>query len=198
MQGSIVQGSQRLELKLAEASSSSLRLSIAVGRTSEQLVRAGGGSYFRANRAFWAVHAPPRAGQLAGRWIELPVASSRSFTASLGPLAPNTLARCLAEDHGTLRIAGTTTVEHRRAIIVKDAGNAPGSSPSTLAIASAGSPYPLSYTATSGQRAGGRIDVCNRGKASTTHGSLTFDDFGDVSEIRAPTNPLRLPGSPIV
>jgi hypothetical protein len=198
VQGSIVQGAHRVELKIAETSATTIRLSIVAGKTSEQLVRVPGGSYFRANRTFWAVHRSPQAAQLANRWIELPMATSRSFTASLGALAPDTLARCLTEDHGTLSIAGTTTIEHRRAIVVKDAGNAPGSAPGTLAIAATGPPYPLALRVTGGQRAGGRIDVCNQGKATKETGMLTLEQFGHVPTITAPTNPLTLAQPPTV
>ena len=198
MQGSILQGSQRAKLKMTDASSTSLRISVVVGRTSWQLVRVDGGSYLRANRAFWAAHAPAAAAELADRWIEFPVASSRSLTASLGALAPNVLARCLTEDLGTLSIAQPTTIKHRRAIVVKDAGNVPGSAPGTLAIAASGPPYPLAFTVTGGQRAGGRIDVCNQGKATTATGMLTLGQFGHVPPITAPTNVLSLGRSPTV
>ncbi|MGI8714398.1 MAG: hypothetical protein ACR2NR_14725 [Solirubrobacteraceae bacterium] len=197
-QGSIIEGSRRTELTLIDASPSPVDLSFTLGRTMAQLVRARGGSYFRANRVFWTAHAGARAANLADRWIEIPLTSSRSFTASLGSLAPATLARCLGEDHGTLSIAGKITIEHRRAILVKDAGDAPGSSPGVLAVAATGTPYPLAYTATGGQRAGGRIDFCNQGKADTTRGTITFDNFGRVPPVTPPANPLRLAQPPSI
>ncbi len=197
-QGSIVEGSLRVRLRLADASRNSVDLSFAVGRTAAQLIRTQGGSYFRANRTFWTAHAGPRAAALADRWIEIPSVSSRSFTASLGQFAPDVLARCLAEDHGSLSSAGETTIAHRRAITIRDAGDAPGSSPGNLAVAATGIPYPLAYTATAGQRAGGRVDVCNQGKANTAHGTITFDHFGHVPPIAPPANPLRLAQPPVI
>jgi hypothetical protein len=183
---------------MADASSTSLRLSVAVTRTSWQLIHLGPHSYLSCESGILGSACGTTGSQLTDRWIDLPVASSRAFTATLGSLAPNTLARCLTEDHGTLSIAGTTIVKHRRAIVVKDAGNAPGSSPGTLAIASAGSPYPLTLTVTGGKRAGGHIDVCNEGKATTETGRLTLGDFGHVPPIRAPANVLSLAQAPTV
>jgi hypothetical protein len=145
-----------------------------------------------------AQRAGERAAGLADRWIEIAPSSDRSLTASLGSLAPNVLARCLAEDHGTLTAAGKLTVEHRHALVIKDAGNAPGSSPSVLTVAATGPPYPLTYTATGGSRPGGHIDVCNQGKADSAHGTLSFNHFGQVPLITAPPSPLKLAQPPTI
>lgn len=198
MQGSIVQGRLRITLNLISAPSSLTDLGLTLGSTSAELIHARGGDFIRANGAFWAQHVGVRAASLAGRWIEIPTTSGRSFTASLGSLAPNVLARCLAEDHGTLSVAGKLNVENRRATVIKDAGDTPGSSPSVLTVAADGRPYPLTYTATRGARPGGRIDVCNQGKGDTAHGMITFNHFGHVSPITAPANPLRLSQPPSI
>jgi hypothetical protein len=198
LQGFIVGGGQRVKLEIDEASASSVRVVFSVGSSSAQLIHARGNSYFRANRAFWIAHGGASVQRLAGRWVDLPGAESRSFTKSLGGLAPATLARCLGEDHGALTIAGMTTVDHHRAIVVKDDGNAPGASAGTLDIASSGPPYPLALTETGGERAGGRIDVCNQGKADNDRGMITLSHFGHVSPIPPPRNPLELSQPPTV
>ena len=64
---------------------------------------------------------------------------------------------------------------------------------SVLAVASTGTPYPLRYTATGGQRAGGTVNVCNSGKASSARGSITFGEFGMVPPIQAPAGAIKLP-----
>ncbi|MDX6539889.1 MAG: hypothetical protein QOI71_1499, partial [Gaiellales bacterium] len=51
-------------------------------------------------------------------------------------------------------------------MVVADAGDAPGSTPTKLYVATMGPPYPLRLTETGRGRPGGRIDVCNTGKAS--------------------------------
>lgn len=200
-QGSIVEGRLRVSLRLVAASPTSLDVSIVVGTLSAELIGTRDGSFLRANRAFWVTHGGARAATLADRWIEVPLSTGRAFAASLGSLgslAPDALARCLAEDHGSLSIAGTITIEHRRAIVIKDAGDVPGSSPGVLIVAATGTPYPLTYTATGGQRAGGRIDVCNQGTANTAHGTITFGDFGHVRPISPPANPLRFAQPPSI
>lgn len=198
MQGSIVEGRLRASINLIAAPSSSTDLRLTLGGTSAELIDARGGDFIRANGAFWAQHVGARAARLADRWIEIPTTSGRSFAASLGSLAPNALARCLAEDHGSLSAAGRLTVENRGAIVIKDAGDKPGSSPSVLTVAADGSPYPLTYTATAGARPGGRIDVCNDGKGDSAHGTITFNHFGHAPPITTPANPLRLPQPPSV
>jgi hypothetical protein len=186
MQGTLAEDHQRLRLELATTSSMALDLTFSIGDATAELIGLPSGSYIRANTTFWKSHAGAAAARLANHWIQVPSSNARAVTSSLGALAPATLARCLVEDHGTLSLAGKTIVDGQSAIVLKDAGNAPGSSPSVLAVAATGAPYPLRYTATGGQRAGGRIDVCNDGKASDAHGVITFGQFGRVPPIRPP------------
>ncbi|MGA2925749.1 MAG: hypothetical protein ABSG43_07100, partial [Solirubrobacteraceae bacterium] len=55
-----------------------------------------------------------------------------------------------------------------------------------LAVAATGVPYPLRYTTTGNQHPGGRIDVCNDGKASDARGTISFSQFGHVPPIHPP------------
>jgi hypothetical protein len=157
------------------------------------LIDLPGASYLRGNVAFWRSHIGngpaqrARAGRLAGHWLKLTASGARSVTKTLGSLSPSVLARCLTEDHGTLTLAGRTTIGHTRAMVIKDAGDAPGATPSTIVVATGGPPYPLRYTATGRTRSGGRIDVCNDGKGDDSEGTITFNEFGHVPEISAPT-----------
>lgn len=152
-------------------------------------------SYLRGNRAFWngesgshtSATSRARAARLAGHWLKLTAQGADSLAKSLGSLAPSVLARCLIEDHGTLTVAGHTTIGHTAAVIVKDAGNAPGSTPSTITVAANGPPYPLRYTATGATRKGGPIDVCNTGRGGDSEGTIDFSQFGQVPTIQAPT-----------
>jgi hypothetical protein len=152
----------------------------------------------RANAAYWTAHLGARGAALAERWIQVPPAHAQAFTSSLGRFAPATLSRCLSENHGTLTVAGMATVEGRPAVIVKDAGNAPGSSPGTIAVATTGAPYPLQASGTGRQRAGGHIDVCNDGKPSDSRGILTFSQFGAVKPIPPPANAIRLGSTSVI
>ncbi len=198
MQGTIAQSDRRVRLRLTTITKpKSLDLAFAIGGSALELIDLPAAGYVRANASFLRAHGGARAAQLAGRWIQVPTANARTTTSSIGVFAPATLARCLAENHGTLSTAGETTVDGRRAILIKDAGDKPGSSPSVLAVAASGPPYPLRYTGTGRQRAGGRIDVCNNGKPSDSRGTVTFSQFGQVPPIQAPKNVVRpAAGSP--
>jgi hypothetical protein len=191
MAGMIRQNGRTLRLRLATTAPASLRLSFSVGAADAELIGLPSGSYIRGNQAFWRSQAGSRAARLSGRWIQVPYSNARALTSSLGSLAPATLPRCLLEDHGRLSLAGHTTVQGRSALIVRDAGNAPGSAAGEIAVAAQGPPYPLRFVATGDQRAGGRIDVCNDGRASDARGTITFSGFGHVPAIRAPADAVQ-------
>jgi hypothetical protein len=71
-------------------------------------------------------------------------------------------------------------------IIVRDAGNAPGATPSTIAVSANGAPYPLRYVATGRTRRGGRVDVCNNGRGGGATGTITLGRFGNTPSIQPP------------
>jgi hypothetical protein len=196
MSGYVDQAGRTLRIRLRTTSPTSLDLTFSTGRATAELIGLPGGSYIRGNSTFWRSQAGSRATKLSGRWIQVPYSNARALTSSLGSLAPATLSRCLMEDHGTLTVAGKTTVAGQAAVIIKDAGNVPGSSAGDLTVAAHGTPYPLRYSATGNQRAGGRIDVCNTGKASSARGTITFGQFDHVAPIRAPKHAVQPSSGP--
>jgi hypothetical protein len=196
MQGTITQNHQRLRLKLTTTSATSVDLAVSIANSMVQLIGLPSGSYVRGNVSFWTSQVGARAARLANRWIQVPPPDAHGVTSSLGALAPATLSRCLVEDHGTLSVGGKTTIDGRSAILLRDAGNAPGSSPGVLAVSASGAPFPLRYVSSGRQRAGGRIDVCNNGKANDAHGTITFGQFGRVAPIQPPTGAEQLAQGP--
>lgn len=166
-----------------------------MGQGTVTVIVVPGAAYARGNAAFWVGQVGPSARQLANRWIQLPASAARAFTADLGPFAPATISRCLSEDHGTLTVAGKRNVNGRAAVVLKDGGDAPGSTPSTLAVATTGPPYPLQLIGTGPTRRGGKIDVCNDGKGDDVRGTLTFSRFGAVGPIKAPKNAIQPGGN---
>lgn len=195
MHAALRQNGLRTVVNLAAASDHRYVASTVVGRSSFELIVLSPRVYLQANRRFWlnqagrSPTARARARRLAGRWLALPRRSGRSLTHSLGTLAPGTLARCLTEDHGRLTVERRRrVVNHRRVIIVRDAGNAPGATPSTIAIAADGAPYPLRYVATGRTRPGGRVDVCNNGKGGGATGTIALGRFGNTPSIQPPAN----------
>ena len=188
MRGTVIQNHQRIRLRVQTDSAGSLDFGFEAALVAVRVIVLPRTSYIRGNAAFWRSQGGGRLERLANRWVPAPSANVRSITSSLGSLAPATLSRCLLEDHGTLSTAGKATVAGRRAVLVKDAGNAPGSSRSVLAVAASGTHYPLRLVATGGTRPGGRVDVCNDGKGSDAHGTISFGQFNRVAPIRPPRN----------
>lgn len=187
-----MQGKQSMELQVVVNSATSLEMSASIGRQSFEVIRTSGGFYVRANASFWDAHVGARATVLADRWIHTRVSTGLS---ELENFAPGTLAHCLTDDHGTLSIAGQTTIEGRPAVILKDAGDRPGTQPGTLAVATSSPLVPLRITSTGRERPGGRIDVCNSGSTSSGRGYLTFNYFNQPQPISPPANAIELPGA---
>jgi hypothetical protein len=195
-QGVLTQGAQAVQLRIVDRGRSMLQVQInARGKSAEVLVLPPAG-YVRANLAFWTAQAVPKAASLANRWIELPAGASQQLTSGFGEFAPGAFAQCLGEDLGTLSAGGTTTVDGQAAVVVKQAGDVPGSSPGTLAVATHGPAYPLRLTSSGPSRPGGKVDACNDGKGGDTEGSLTLSDFDHAPAITAPKHPLKAGGSP--
>lgn len=179
----------------ALASGQSLDLAVATGTAAYEMLRVPTGFYVRANASFWRQHLGARGAVLADRWIHR---SSPALASELNDFAPGRLARCLAEDTGRLSVAGTTSINGQPAILIKDAGNLPGSAPGTLAVATTGPPYPLREAGAGRQRPGGRVDVCNDGHGSGYEtGSVTLGEFNQIPPLEPPTDALEVPGPPL-
>ena len=117
------------------------KVSYQIGAETFEAVILGNAGYFRGNGPYWIDKVGPRAAKLAGRWLSVApgdVASSqRQFNEHL---SPSSLVRCLSEDHGTLSIEGRRRLVGQSVILLHDAGDVPGTSPGTLAIAATGAP----------------------------------------------------------
>jgi hypothetical protein len=151
-------------------------------------------TYMRADQTFWtAMTKDARVSRLfAGHWLELPTADAGSLASLGNQMSPSRLASCLVESHGTLTRVGTTTIGRRSAIVIRDAGNAPGDQPNTLAVAATGTPYPLKSTATGKQQPGGTSGECSNGSGPSTDGTLTLSGFGNLGRLRLPPHPINL------
>jgi hypothetical protein len=193
--GTVAQNGAVTHVELAIDAHGSLDLSVTNASTAFDLISVASGAFVDADAAFWTAALGPGGARLAGRWVVFPRSHARLLEAGFAVFMPATFARCLGEDLGTLTDAGTATVQGRRAIVIRDAGNAPGDAPGELAVAATGPPYPLRLATTAGQRPGGRIDVCNDGRGNGARGTVTLGEFGRVPTITAPRNPL-LPTAP--
>jgi hypothetical protein len=177
------------------ASPRSLEFGASVGAAAYEVLKVPTGYYVRGSAGFWKQHLGARGAVLTDRWIH---GSSRALSSELNQVTPATLERCLTEDTGRLRIAGTTSINGRPAIVIRDSGNLPGTAPGTLAVAMTGPPYPLRETVAGRHRAGGRIDVCNDGHASGYQtGTLTLSNFNQIAPMQPPADAIEVPGPPI-
>ena len=150
-----------------------------------------GGTYVRANAAFWRrAGSAALARRLAGRWVR-----SRSGAASAAPeVSPRRLARCLVAVHGTLAERGTARVAGRRAVVVADRGDRPGTSPGRLYVAASGRTLPLRVVQTGPTRPGGRVAGCSESGDTTRASDLRFSRFDRPLRIRAPRGAIDLGG----
>ena len=185
-----------MRLRVIDGGTSKLDIQFSANGKTAEIIALPQAAYVHANQAFWRAQVGAKGAILAGRWIELPASASGQLTSTFGQFAPSTLSRCLGEDLGTLSRGGTTTVNGKPAVVVRQAGDVPGSSPGTLAVATHGPAYPLRITSTGPTRPGGKVDACNDGKGGDSEGSLTLTDFGHAPAITAPKRPLKPPATP--
>ena len=199
MHADLLQSHTRTIIDVSANAGSRYEATLTSARSTFSVIALPGAAYLRGDAAFWRAQAkgdPSLATRLRGRWVHVPASGARSVTRTLGTLTPRTLARCLTEDHGTLTLAGHATVAGRRALIVRDAGNVPGATPSTIAVAASGTPYPLRYLATGATRRGGRVDVCNDGRGDGATGTISLSQFGHTPVVSAPAAAGSYGGSP--
>lgn len=186
-----VQNGAPVVAKVLRSASGAVEISESLGAASSQVIVLPTAAYLRASKAFLSQQGQLPA-SLAGRWLQIPAVGIQGLVSQLGQFSPTRLAGCIATEHGTLSRAGTTNVGGQPAVVVKDAGNLPGTQPSKLAVADSAPHYPLQLIVTGPRRAGGKLGACNNGTSSATTGTLTLSDFGDVPPITVPAHAIRL------
>jgi hypothetical protein len=163
-----------------------------------QIVVIGANAYFKVNVPARSPQAPGRVDPLlAGRWVRSPVTALDGLAGVALWTNPRTVGRCLLEAHlGTLRRAGTTTVDGQPVVIVADRGDVPGSRPKKIYIATTGPPLPLLAVATGRQVPGGVPNKdCGETRAnlngSSTYERLSINGFNHRVSITAPRGAVR-------
>ncbi|HEX4110460.1 MAG TPA: hypothetical protein VHX88_20190 [Solirubrobacteraceae bacterium] len=186
----------RTSVNLAYQGSSSFSLSLRQPGLDTQIVRVGGAAYANGNAAFYAQQGVPASAValIAGRWVKEPAAENASLGSLTTLLSGATLARCLVEDPGPLRTAGTATVAGQPAVVLLDGGTRPGGTTSRYDIAAAGPPVVLHAVATASQRAGGPSNFCGQGSAllSQAGDELSFSAYDRPLGITAPAGALDI------
>lgn len=186
IQASMVQSGRRASVVFTVTSPTNFEFSAVSGPARADIIEADGGTYLRANAAFLAMQGGPAS--FAGHWLKVRAADIASVTNIPAQWLPATEARCLGENLGTLRVAGTATVAGTRVVVVKTAGNAPGSRAGEMDVAASGRPYPLRMIATGPKKPGGKVDVCNDGKGDAgVVKRMTLSGFGSTPPVKPPT-----------
>jgi hypothetical protein len=126
LQGAVIQGGRRLQVQLLASAPGSVQMTARIGSAIYEVLHVPSGFYLRGNASFYREHFGARGAALANLWIH---ASSSAGLSELGNFAPATMARCLTEDHGKLSIAGTTSVDGRRAVVLRTRATFPALSP---------------------------------------------------------------------
>ncbi|MGA2006318.1 MAG: alpha/beta hydrolase [Solirubrobacteraceae bacterium] len=151
------------------------------------LLTIGGKVYFRADRAYYANEGLKGASLAAvtGRWVSTTAAQLPSVGGFAALTKPATAGRCLLAEHlGTLSLGADTTLDGRRAIVLLDAGDLPGSAPGRIYLAASGPPLPLEIVTTGAYRAGGTPDAaCS---ATTTPAATVTATMETISRVNAP------------
>lgn len=167
------------------------------GRTAVLLLLAPQETYIKANAAFWRDSAGADgagvAQQLTDRWVKVPPAGAGTFTKLADTLRPSTLSRCVLTGLGTLEGAGTRKEGGQDAVVVRDAGDRPGTSPGELLVAADGAARVLRTRQTGTRKPGGRLDPrCQDADSTTSSSDLRFSRFDEPLTLKAPSNPLDL------
>ena len=153
--------------------------------------------YFRGNRTYYA-SIGVRGAELAalpGRWVSAAPAQVPTAGGLLALTQPATLGLCLLGQHlGTLSVGGTASVGGRRAVVLLDAGDRPGSAPGRIYVAATGPPLPLRITRTQRARPGGTSDaVCDEPASQLVSSSNEFISAVNAPlTINAPTDAVSL------
>jgi hypothetical protein len=161
-----------------------------------QLVYIDGKGYFTAGRGYWAARSSnPVVLRLADRWIETTTALTPQLAQFSALTDPSTIGQCVVgANHGTLSKAGTASVNGRPAVIIADKGDAPGSAPGMLYVASTGPALPLRTVQSGPRKPGGTLDpACHKSSNSTTLTSEELlTDYDQPVVIAAPAHPVSL------
>jgi hypothetical protein len=177
-----------------------MRLVFTQGPRRAEVIAIGPTAYLRANQAFYVSTGVggPALGLVAGRWVSTPASSTPGFAQFLALTDPATVGRCLIGPHlGTLSLAGRATVQGRAALIVQDAGDRAGTSPSRFYLAASGPPLPLRDQLLGPVRPGGQPDAgCHETEQdlypSTMSGDLEVSRYDDPVHISVPAGAVAL------
>lgn len=168
--GSIVSGGKPISLDMELAAGKGGKGRITVEGLSVQLIEVDKAVYINGSAAFYTHLAGSAAATLLqGKWLKAPASNSNfaSFSqlTDLGKLIDSTLAA-----HGTLKSAGTTTVNGQKAVGVTDSAKG-----GTLYVATTGEAYPIEIV-----------------KTGSDGGKVVFDRWNKPVTLKAPASSVNI------
>lgn len=168
--GSVSTAGTQLTLDLQIAEGKGAKGSISEGPLSFELIRLGDSVYIKGSAAFYEHFAGSEAAKLLeGKWLQAP-ATSGEF-ATLGNLTDmSQLLSTVLGQHGSLAKGGTSTVEGKKVVAVKDTSKG-----GVLYVATTGKPYPIQIS-----------------KSGSTGGKVTFSEWDAPVTITAPTGAINI------
>lgn len=180
--------------------SGSASIALAEGGASLRMILLPRATYLNANAVYWrrtgGKSGKALAAKLAGRWVKVPASAGDSVKPLLDELSPKYLASCVTVGLGTLSNNGVKTLGGRKAIVLEDKGDRPGTSPGLLYVAADGPVLPLREIQTGPRKAGGKVNKrCDAASDASTAADFTFSRFDRVPPLRAPRNALSLENS---
>jgi hypothetical protein len=168
--GSIVSGGKPISLDMELVAGKGGKGRIAVEGLSVELIEVDKAVYINGSTAFYTHLAGAAAATLLqGKWLKAP-ASNANFASfsqltDLGKLIDSTLAA-----HGTLKSAGSTTVNGQKGVGVTDSAKG-----GTLYVATTGEPYPIEIV-----------------KTGSEGGKIVFDRWNKPVTIKAPATSVNI------
>jgi len=152
--------------------------------------------YLKANATYWKTAAgqdgKALARKLAGRWVKAPAKAGDSLRPLLKEFSPKELASCADVGVGTLTKKGTAKVGGRDTVVLRDAGDKPGTAPGLLYVTTSGPILPLRATQTGPRKAGKVDEKCQDADDKSTAADITFSRFDEVTRITAPHGAISL------
>jgi hypothetical protein len=197
--GTIVDEDGRTTLSADVFASGDGRLVLSNKNEKAQLIARAGKAYIKANRAYWrdvsgkGKRADKVVRAFTGRWIILDE-SDKSAASLLEEFTPKRLAACLRGGVGTLSKAGTATVAGQPAVVLKDAGDKPGTTAGSYYFTSKAPVLPLRATSSGKAKPGKTKDkACSSDTGNASDRSdIAFSRFGKVAKVTPPRGALTI------
>jgi hypothetical protein len=193
--GSQVDGGSTTRMSGDVSASGRADVTFREGRASVRVILLPSAMYLKANAAFWKANGGRNgrkiADKLAGRWLKTGDPSLKSI---IDELLPKRLASCASVGTGTLKKGGVGSVGGKRAVVVVDEGDKPGTTPGRLYVTTSGRILPLRELQTGKRKPGGHVDPrCDDPHDTSTSSDVRFSAFDEPLHITAPHGAVTVP-----